>query len=171
MQVFTVEYLLSFPSKTSLLQRLSSMITKMPSGCWHYTGSKDSSGYGRISVGKHRLGAHKVAYLLLVGDYDQSLELMHSCDNPICVNPAHLSPATHADNIQDCVDKGRHHWQSRIANSTRKRAIANNEPTYIGKPCKTHNTSVRRTSNGECTECYEAHKAKLRERNRSDKGE
>lgn len=169
MQKFTAAYLLSFPSKTSLIERLRSKITEQPSGCWYYTGSTDNSGYGKIAVGKHRLGAHKVMYLLAVGDYDQQLELMHSCDNPNCVNPAHLSPATHSDNIQDCVDKGRHPW-TKQGMSTRKQAIANGESTYVGKPCKTHNISIRRTTNEECVECYECHKAKLRDQNRSSKG-
>lgn len=167
MEVLSVAYLLSLPSKTPLIDRLKQKIVVMPSGCWHYTGSTDRCGYGRISVGKHRLGAHKVAYLLLVGDFDQELELMHSCDNPICVNPAHLSPATHQENIQDCVSKGRHPWETRMSVSTRKTAQAIGEPTYVGKACGVHGTSIRRTSNGECVDCYEDHKAKLRERNRS----
>lgn len=32
---------------------------------------------------------------------------MHSCDNPPCCNPRHLSPGTRQDNVDDCVRKGR----------------------------------------------------------------
>lgn len=79
-------------------------------GCWLWLGAKGIGGYGRFSPALHvGIYAHRFAWEL---EHDQSvpdgLDVMHSCDNPPCVNPAHLSIGTRHDNMQDCVAKGRH---------------------------------------------------------------
>jgi len=56
--------------------------------------------------GKH-IKAHRMSYLIHVGDIPAGKVVMHSCDNPSCVNPDHLSVGSYSDNIQDCVRKGR----------------------------------------------------------------
>lgn len=78
--------------------------------CWLWKGSKNKHGYGRVTV-LHSQGAfvaHRVAYEIVTGEIlDKDTVLLHKCDNPSCVNPAHLIPGTQGDNVRDCVAKGR----------------------------------------------------------------
>lgn len=74
-------------------------------------GDVHPDGYGQFTYyvgGKRmRLLAHRVAYTLAGNALAENQVLRHSCDNPPCVNLAHLKPGTQADNIQDAVDRGR----------------------------------------------------------------
>ena len=70
--------------------------------CWIWRASLDTHGYGRFSMGGRSgslMGAHVVAYKLLVGPVPDGLELDHLCRNPPCCRPAHLEPVTHAVNM------------------------------------------------------------------------
>lgn len=84
---------------------------KEPCLCWIWTGTLAPNGYGRFQIGgkgSPHVGAHRFAYELEHGPIPEGLVVMHSCDNPACVNPAHLSVGTHKDNSQDMIRKGRH---------------------------------------------------------------
>jgi hypothetical protein len=71
--------------------------------------------YGVLSVNHLRTYAHRRALELATGQSIPAGQLVrHSCDNPPCCNPAHLSTGTHADNAADMVARGR---------STRGRAV------------------------------------------------
>jgi len=65
-------------------------------------------GYGLFSFKGSCCLAHRISHLLFKGTLDDELDVMHSCDNPKCVNPDHLSQGTRTDNMQDCKRKGRH---------------------------------------------------------------
>lgn len=69
--------------------------------CWLWTAMKDQNGYGRTRYkGRPSVPAHRVAYELEVGPIPEGLELDHLCRNTSCVNPSHLEPVTHAENIR-----------------------------------------------------------------------
>lgn len=81
-------------------------------GCWIWQKRCDPAGYGEIAItedGVHRKEkAHRAAYVEFVGPIPDGAEvIMHTCDNPPCVNPDHLRPGTHRDNIRDMWAKGR----------------------------------------------------------------
>ena len=82
--------------------------------CWLWTGSeKKLSGYGQIGLGGRGgklVLAHRFSYELHKGPIPDGLVVMHSCDNPRCVNPSHLSVGTHSENTMDSVRKGR--WKA-----------------------------------------------------------
>ncbi len=73
--------------------------------CWEWQAAKCPEGYGRFRFNGKTEQAHRVAYFLHWGRWPAVVR--HTCDNPGCVNPLHLSGGTHADNVQDRVDRGR----------------------------------------------------------------
>lgn len=83
--------------------------TRKEGDCLVFTGATAGGGYGRISIRRGVVRqAHRVVYEALVGPIPDGLDLMHSCDNPPCVNIEHLAPGTRAKNLADCVARGRH---------------------------------------------------------------
>lgn len=75
--------------------------------CWLWTASTNLDGYGRFRVDGRKRQAHHVAFFLKHGRWPAYV--LHSCDNPPCCNPKHLSEGTHQENISECWEKGRGH--------------------------------------------------------------
>lgn len=69
------------------------------SGCWFWTGYVNHQNYGRFYNGKKSVLAHRWAYEHFVGSIPDSRELDHLCRIPCCVNPDHLDPVSHRQNI------------------------------------------------------------------------
>lgn len=75
-------------------------------GCWLWQGARTRAGYGTLRVGGKTKRATHILAFLLTGEWPPAC-MCHRCDNPPCVNPAHLFPGTYADNNQDRHRKGR----------------------------------------------------------------
>lgn len=75
--------------------------------CWVWTANRNSGGYGHFRMPTRTLGAHRVAYALSNGESLPDLDVLHTCDNPPCCNPAHLWLGTDIENSIDKVNKGR----------------------------------------------------------------
>lgn len=85
--------------------------------CWEWQGTRLPSGYGRFQQAKRKIYAHRFAYEARCGGIGAGEVVLHRCDNPPCVNPAHLVAGTQADNLSDMRRKGRgkhqvHHGSS-----------------------------------------------------------
>lgn len=83
----------------------TSKIVKTPT-CWLWRGRHTGGGYGQIVIERRRVYVHRIAYEAAHGPIPAGYVVLHSCDNPPCVNPAHLSIGTQADNVRDAIDKG-----------------------------------------------------------------
>jgi hypothetical protein len=66
--------------------------------CWVWIGSRRRRGYGQVTIGGKRMGAHRVAYEFLRGSIPDGLTIDHLCRNPPCVNPGHTEPVTNRIN-------------------------------------------------------------------------
>lgn len=98
--------------KRNIDEWLEGIDTSDSDACWPWPGSKNEDGYGLAWNGHRTEGAHRVVYKARGGSIPDGTELDHICHNSEvcregadcphrrCVNPAHLSPATHRHNVR-----------------------------------------------------------------------
>ncbi len=107
--------------REQFLQKVNKATGTRPTGehynltedCWDWTGSYYVSGHGQFQTDLcKKLGiqkAHRLSmYFLKPVEWNKDLHVLHACDRPQCVNPAHLRMGTQADNIKDRDERKRH---------------------------------------------------------------
>lgn len=96
-----------YPERTSgsLEQRFAQVgYVEAENGCWLWPRATNKRGYGIFWAGRDRGKdtAHRISWEITNGRrVPTGMEVRHSCDNPPCINPAHLQLGTHQDNMDD----------------------------------------------------------------------
>jgi len=85
------------------------LFTKVNSetGCWEWQKRLDKDGYGISWHKRKTMKAHRMSYMVYIGELHKGKLVCHKCDNPRCCNPFHLFQGTPLDNIRDAQQKGR----------------------------------------------------------------
>lgn len=93
----------------TLKERWSAYVTQ-GSGCWEWSGYKDSNGYGRLNIEGKPVLAHRLSWEIHRGPLSSEDHVCHRCDNPSCVRPEHLFLGNQAANMADKMAKKRHRY-------------------------------------------------------------
>lgn len=110
--------------------------------CWVWLGGRNGSGYPAISDGRKSLVGTRLMREYIDGKpVPSELVVCHSCDNPPCVNPAHLFVGTKRDNAQDMIIKGRRGDRAPLTSCRR------------GHPFTDDNTMIERSGTRRCRTC------------------
>jgi len=122
----------------TLIERIMNYYIPEPnSGCWLWEGDKDKRGYPVLAVQTdYKRKMHRIHRVMCeqahgpLGD----LHALHKCDNPYCINPDHLRPGTHQDNMKEAAERARmpraeRHPQT-VLNAEKVREIRQSGMTY-----------------------------------------
>jgi len=113
--------------------------------CWLWTAATDDCGYGFFRKESRGMmcRAHRVAWELEHGPIPDTMQVLHTCDNPACVNPDHLWLGTHADNMHDKVRKGRVSFGPQDGENNPASTLSDEEVTEIRREYATGNCTQR----------------------------
>ena len=100
-------------------KRFEDKIEKIPiGGCWVWMATTYRGGYGHfgrwINGVWKMYKAHRYSYEYYNGPIPEGHLVRHTCDNPCCVNPAHLITGTTQDNVDDRMRRGRHNGGKKL---------------------------------------------------------
>jgi len=118
-------------SENGFEEKFWSMTETNSNGCIHWLGRLNKAGYGIVDRRHLPQLAHRVAFSLATGRDPGAHKVCHSCDNPRCVNPAHLWLGTQADNVRDMMAKGRNGQVTRRGMASNKCKLFEWQVLYI----------------------------------------
>lgn len=113
-------------------------------GCLNWTGALNDRGYPTIRGGRDKVYVHRLVWWINRGPIPTGLFVCHHCDNPKCVEIAHLFTGTHAENMRDMVMKGR--WSRPSPVECKRGHAFDSENTLL---CKAPGGGVQR----QCRKC------------------
>lgn len=94
-------------SAGALCLRLADGLESADEGkCWIFNTPHGERGYGILNVYGKLVSSHRLAYQLAKGPIPKGKYILHSCDTPACINPAHLRAGTAKENMQDYRERG-----------------------------------------------------------------
>jgi hypothetical protein len=133
---------------------------KRGEGCWLWLGccrprTRDVLPYGQFRLDGQMRAAHRVSWQLTHGGIPEGLLVLHSCDNPMCVNPAHLHLGDHRENMHEMAARQRASGRAGISNPNARLTLAEVDAiralvadgfstTEIGRHYRVHHTHVSR---------------------------
>lgn len=113
-QFKSADELLKMPQAVvEVRKRLLNSFRRLRNGCWQWVGKKfKDSGRACLSLGRNNHLAYRLAFVVWKGS-TKGLCVLHTCDNPACINPEHLWIGTNAANSDDMKNKLRQAWGSK----------------------------------------------------------
>lgn len=128
----------------TLVQAIETNVQVDELGCWLWARRVDRCGYGLLKYRDRTANAHIFAYEAWYGPVPEGLELDHLCRVRHCVNPGHLEPVTHVENM--------------------RRAVVVRDTCGNGHPRTEENVRIRANGTRRCLPCHRAFNAAARAR-------
>lgn len=114
-------------------------------GCWDWAGALNSKGYPVFYYGrKNRFLAHRFSWTLYCSPIPEGEQVLHRCDNPVCVRPSHLFIGTQKDNVQDMLKKGRHRYIAHEGEDSTSALLTEDAVRYIRSSSETRRALASR---------------------------
>lgn len=105
---------------TLLKKRYEQKIIKNIHGCWRWTGTINTSGYGVMNYKNKSIGLHRASWLMNFGNIPKGKWVLHHCDVRDCSNPSHLYLGNAQDNTNDMIRRGRENYIIGVISKKRK---------------------------------------------------
>ena len=121
--------------------------------CWEWRGCRATTGYGKYG----RELAHRIAWEVSFNQHPGKAHVLHRCDHPPCINPAHLFLGTQAENMRDMAAKGRatrgeHHPRAKLSkhevSQIRRRRSAGEKLQTLADAFGVGPSAISRIANG-----------------------